>query len=389
MKNWKIGVRLGLGFTLVLALMAVMTVLGIWRLHSTAAAAQGITTEPLAKERIISDWLRLVEVGVRRTTAIAKSSDPSLGAFFAEESDRSTKRAQVLKKQLELQLNSEAEKAIWKDFQGVSAQYQEARDAVTRAKAEGRAEDANAALEKQFLPVANKYLDYVQQLLDMQRRSIDRSVDEIAEDEKNSRNLLLALGALALAMGAFCAWRLSVGITRPLHRAVAVTQSVASGDLTSDIEADSRDETGQLLAALKAMNTSLTQIVGEVRDGTETIATASGQIASGNQDLSSRTEQQASSLEETAASMEELTSTVKQNADNARQANQLAASASEVAVKGGSVVSQVVDTMASINASSRKIVDIIGVIDGIAFQTNILALNAAVEAARAGEQGRG
>ena len=169
----------------------------------------------------------------------------------------------------------------------------------------------------------------------------------------------------------------------------SIARTVASGDLTSRIEVRSSDETGQLLQALKEMNASLVNIVSEVRTGTDTIAAASGQIADGNLDLSSRTEQQASSLEETASSMERLTGTVKQNADNARQANQLAASASEVAVKGGSVVSQVIDTMGSINASSRKIVDIIGVIDGIAFQTNILALNAAVEAARAGEQGRG
>jgi len=154
------------------------------------------------------------------------------------------------------------------------------------------------------------------------------------------------------------------------------------------IETKTGDQTS-LLFAMKSMRDSLVHIVGQVRSGTDTIATASGQIAAGNMDLSSRTEQQASSLEETAASMEELTSTVKQNADNARQANQLAASASEVAVKGGAVVSQVVDTMGLIDDSSKKIADIISVIDGIAFQTNILALNAAVEAARAGEQGRG
>ena len=152
---------------------------------------------------------------------------------------------------------------------------------------------------------------------------------------------------------------------------------------------DSHDETGQLLQALKEMNDSLTSSISQVRSGVDTIATASNQIASGNLDLSSRTEEQASSLEETASSMEELTSTVKQNAENARQSNQLALSASEVAVRGGAVVSQVVDTMGEINDSAKKIVDIIGVIDGIAFQTNILALNAAVEAARAGEQGRG
>lgn len=178
-------------------------------------------------------------------------------------------------------------------------------------------------------------------------------------------------------------------ITRPLGQAVTVAKTVASGDLTSHIEVSSKNEVGQLLGALRDMNGSLVKIVGEVRAGTETIATASTQIASGNLDLSSRTEGQASSLEQTASSLEQLTATVKQNADNARQANQLTIIASDVAQKGGAVVAEVVDTMHAINESSKKIVEIIGVIDGIAFQTNILALNAAVEAARAGEQGRG
>ena len=178
-------------------------------------------------------------------------------------------------------------------------------------------------------------------------------------------------------------------IVNPLNEAITVANAVASGDLTSRIEVNSTNETGRLLQALKTMNENLVDLVGKVRMGTDQITTASGEIASGNSDLSQRTEEQASSLEETASSMEELTSTVKQNADNARQANQLAAGASEVAMKGGSVVGQVVQTMSSINESSKKIVDIISVIDGIAFQTNILALNAAVEAARAGEQGRG
>jgi methyl-accepting chemotaxis protein len=190
-------------------------------------------------------------------------------------------------------------------------------------------------------------------------------------------------------LGAFiCIW-LVRGIARPLARAVAIAKSVAAGDLTQVIHVRSSDETGQLMQALKDMNESLVRIVGEVRSGTETIATASGQIASGNMDLSTRTEQQAGSLETTASSMEQITSIVRQNADSADQANQLAMSASKVAVQGGTVVSEVVDTMGSINDSAKKIVDIIGVIDGIAFQTNILALNAAVEAARAGEQGKG
>jgi methyl-accepting chemotaxis protein len=178
-------------------------------------------------------------------------------------------------------------------------------------------------------------------------------------------------------------------VARPLTNAVAIARQVAEGDLTADIPSAHRDETGQLLDALKQMNGNLLNIVREVRQGTDTISTASAEIATGNMDLSSRTEQQAGALEETASAMEELTSTVRQNSDNARQANQLAVSASEIAQSGGQVVGKVVDTMGAINESSRKIVDIIGVIDGIAFQTNILALNAAVEAARAGEQGRG
>lgn len=195
--------------------------------------------------------------------------------------------------------------------------------------------------------------------------------------------LILILTAIGVS------YMVTRSITVPLADAVALARKVANGDLTSRIEVTSKNETGLLLAALRSMNEGLVKIVSEVRDGTELISTASQQIASGNADLSQRTEEQASSLEETASSMEELTSTVRLNAENARQANQLAAGASDVAVKGGEMVGQVVETMASINESSRKIADIIGVIDSIAFQTNILALNAAVEAARAGEQGRG
>jgi len=196
----------------------------------------------------------------------------------------------------------------------------------------------------------------------------------------------LFLGGILL----FICIQIARSITRPLNQALSIAKTVAAGDLTSRIELNnSGDETSQLLEALKDMTDSLTRIVAEVRQGTEAIATASRQITSGNMDLSSRTQRQAGALEKTASSMEELTSTVKQNANNAHQANTLATSAAEVATKGGMVVSDVVDTMNSINDSSKKIVDIIAVIDGIAFQTNILALNAAVEAARAGEQGRG
>jgi len=200
---------------------------------------------------------------------------------------------------------------------------------------------------------------------------------------------LLATLAIAIVFSGAMTYFMSRMIVRPLKAAIATAGRIAGGDLTSEIKIVGRDETAELLQALKDMNASLLKIVGEVRSGSEAIASGTRQIASGNADLSQRTEEQASSLEETASSMEELTSTVKQNAENSKQANQLALSASEVAVKGGQVVSEVVGTMSSINDSSKRIVDIIGVIDGIAFQTNILALNAAVEAARAGEQGRG
>lgn len=216
-----------------------------------------------------------------------------------------------------------------------------------------------------------------------------KSVSEAAAGSE--RATLLSVLAMVLGSGAAIAAGLVVSrsIVRPLGHAVKVAQSVAAGDLRARIHITSNDETGQMLAALKDMNASLVGIVTKVRSGAETISVASGEIAQGNLDLSNRTEQQASAQEETAASMDELTSTVKQNAENTRQANQLAASACEIAAKGGEVVQRAVGTMESITESSKQIADIIGVIEGIAFQTNILALNAAVEAARAGEQGRG
>ncbi|MFC7514873.1 methyl-accepting chemotaxis protein [Herbaspirillum sp. GCM10030257] len=235
---------------------------------------------------------------------------------------------------------------------------------------------------KAVTEAANAFMQY-------QEQSARKDYEKNLEIYVWVRNSCISGMVFAVLLGTcICVW-LVRAIARPLADAVDVARRVAAGDLSKDIVVTSSDETGQLLQALKEMNQSLVRIVTEVRGGTETIATASSQIASGNLDLSARTETQAASLEETASSMEELTSTVRQNADSAQQANSLAVSASEVAIKGGAVVSQVVDTMGSINASARKIVDIIGVIDSIAFQTNILALNAAVEAARAGEQGKG
>jgi len=229
----------------------------------------------------------------------------------------------------------------------------------------------------------------LEKLFSINSANTQKATGEVAATMKSAEIWVLAVGSLIIAFGLVLSWVITRAITRPLREAVEVADKVAAGDLTSAIQATGKDETGQLLSALKTMNGNLVNLIGGVRTNADTISSASQQIATGNADLSQRTEEQASSLEETASSMEELTSTVKQNAENAKQANQLAASASEVAVKGGTVVGQVVTTMSSINESSKKIADIISVIDGIAFQTNILALNAAVEAARAGEQGRG
>jgi methyl-accepting chemotaxis protein len=387
-----IGRRLSLGFAVILAILILNTGLGIYRLQGVAESTRSMMALPLAKERLISDWYRMVYAGIRRTTAVAKSADPALATFFAEEAKTATAFSQGLIKQIE-DLSTDQDKALMAELVATRKVYVGSRDGLMKAKAAGDAAEATRLLEQVYLPSAKVYEGMLQRILDHQRKEIDAAAVRIETVASDSRNLLALMALLVVAFGVAFAWWLTAGITRPINEAVALAERVAEGDLAdhSGHGADgySKDEPGKLLFALHRMSSGLVSIVSEVRAGTDTIATASSQIAAGNLDLSSRTEQQASSLEETASSMEQLTSTVKQNAENARQANQLAANASAVAQRGGAEVSDVVQTMASIDQSSKKIVDIIGVIDGIAFQTNILALNAAVEAARAGEQGRG
>jgi methyl-accepting chemotaxis protein len=387
--NLKVGTRLGIGFALVLFLSIVSTAIGIWNMRQIAASTQKMMETPLTKERLVSDWYAVLNAAAIRTSFIIKSADPSLTTTFAEEIAAGAKKGGGMQKALEPLLSSNEEQQMYKELKVLRDKFQQSKNAAMKIKMTDTPENAAHFYDTEFVPNTNNYQSKMLELLALQRKSIDRTGQEITRLYESSFELMMLLGALIVALGAVCAYLITRSITRPLNEAIKIAQTVAAGDLTSHIEATTKDETGLLIQTLKNMNDNLLQVVGEVRSGTDTIATATSQIAAGNLDLSSRTEQQASSLEETASSMEELTSTVKQNADNARQANQLAASASEVAVKGGTVVSQVVDTMGSINASSKKIVDIIGVIDGIAFQTNILALNAAVEAARAGEQGRG
>ncbi len=265
-------------------------------------------------------------------------------------------------------------------------------DAINKIVAEIQANQWDAAetgLIEEINPMYNKGQEDSKALGDYLTQRATNNTNMIADSVANMSYLMVGIILFAVIMAVLTGIMIIRSITIPLNHAIEVARRVANGDLRADVAVTQHDEVGALLNALKDMNGNLAHIVGEVRAGTESIASASGEIAAGNLDLSNRTESQASSLEKTAAAMEELTSTVKQNADNARQANQLAETASQVASKGGAVVSDVVNTMSEINDSARKIADIIGVIDGIAFQTNILALNAAVEAARAGEQGRG
>jgi methyl-accepting chemotaxis protein len=389
LSNMKIGQRLALGFAVVLALSIIITAISILKLKAMAEAAEQMLDQPIRKERLISDWSHNIGIAVIRTSAIIKSSDPSLAEFFAKNIEETNAKATKYMKDVEPLLTSPEEKATFAKMMSLRGPYAGGRAEAARLKSEGRVEEAMQVHYKVYIPAAEAYQASIQSLVALQRKRVDALRGQIGQIQDDSGRTMILLGILSVAFGAVCAWWLTRSITRPVQAAVALARRVAAGDLSSRRQASANDEIGALQDALADMNDQLLGLVTEIRSGSHAIATASSEIAAGNLDLSSRTEQQAGSLEETASSMEELTSTVAQNAGNARQASVLATSASDVAARGGAVVSQVVQTMASINTSSKKIADIIGVIDGIAFQTNILALNAAVEAARAGEQGRG
>jgi len=385
----KVGQRLSLAFALIMVLSATSLVIAIQRLSQVGESIRSMMNDPLTSERMVSDWDRIASVGIRRTAAVARSSDPSLADFFKQDQEEAAKKSSELQKALQTLMNSPEEQQLFKEIEDARKAWAEIRNEIVSLKKDGKSEDAMKVMTDKFTPASKIYQSKLEELLQNQRDQVNAFAKEIDSNYEASRNLLIALGVVALAFSMFLAWSLSSSITRPLTQANVLATQVAAGDLTVRIESSGRDEISTLLQSLHAMQASLVEVVSKVRVGSEGVATASSEIAQGNNDLSSRTESQASALEETAASMEELSSTVKQNADSAHQANQLAINASTVAVQGGEVVGQVVETMKGINDSSRKISDIISVIDGIAFQTNILALNAAVEAARAGEQGRG
>ncbi len=274
-------------------------------------------------------------------------------------------------------------------IEAIETKYAVVATEIVKNALAGNREAASKQIATDCRPLLVALVTAVEQAKQHISATSERDVAASLANNQSLRLQMFAAIALALVVAALLSAVMTRKITRPISRAVGIAQTVAGGDLSSRIDTSSNDETGQLFRALQTMQDSLVTVVSRVRTGSESVSTASAEIAQGNHDLSARTEQQASALEETAASMEQLNSAVRQNADNARQANQLAQSASTVAVQGGEVVGQVVETMKGINEASKKIADIISVIDGIAFQTNILALNAAVEAARAGEQGRG
>ncbi len=389
MNQLKISTRLAVAFAVMVLLLVALGAVGLVRSANQRAELKDVIDVriPIVKtlgalnDGVNEQAIQLRNLAIFTSDAIVKSATSQIAAAAAD--------VDAQYKTLTALVTSEKGKELMARMQQRRGDFQKLRDQYLTTLQQGQRDEALKLLEDQLRPAQRAYMAAIDEQFEFQsQRTVDAGARAEAAAVSLQRDVLIA-GALAIAIAIFLAITIIRSITRPLAQAVEAADRVASGDLSGQIVVQSKDETGLLLSALQRMQQSLVNTVSSVRQNAEGVASASAQIASGNNDLSARTEQQASALEETAASMEELGSTVRQNADNARAANQLAVSASTVAVQGGDVVAEVVETMKGINASSNKIADIISVIDGIAFQTNILALNAAVEAARAGEQGRG
>ena len=388
--NLKVGLRLGVAFGSILCITVAIVLYAQSRISALHQSAQRLATAEMEQQALVEEWATSIQLNWVRTEAALKAIDrgyvDQLEAAMAA-TDKAA--AQTQQRIIALLAQAPQAQALLDAIAKSGQAYQEQRDTVRHASSGGEP-DIAGMVDRDLRPRADAYL----QALDKLRAHMGTQVQAAQADNAAlaSQSLwLLGLATLAaLALGTLVAWQTTRSITLPLRQGIQAAENIARGDLSMRIAvAQQRDEAGQLLQALAHMQARLADTVAHVRQNAEGVATASSEIAHGNHDLSARPESQASALQQTAASMEQLGSTVRQNADNAQQANQLALNASNVATQGGEVVAQVVETMRGIHDASRRIADIIGVIDGIAFQTNILALNAAVEAARAGEQGRG
>ncbi len=387
LRNLRIGSRLAMAFSVILVFLIISIAVGVYRLNEIAKTTRQLATIDNEKLQLAVGWRNIIDLNWVRTQAAMYDGDPQHIDWWQKEMDKTSDAFNPSRKRLVELIESPEGKAILQEIDAARVAYRGPRDALVKRRKAG--ENVADALEKELRPLSETFSNLVLKLELRQKALYDASLANAEASASRAQAVMIGGGVAAVLLSILFATVLTRSIVSPLREAVDGARVIASGDLSRTITSTGRDEATELTTALQQMQQSLSSVVSQVRQGSESVASASTQIAQGNQDLSARTESQASALEETAASMEELSSTVKQNADNARQANQLAQSASGVAMQGGQVVSQVVQTMKGISESSRKIADIIGVIDGIAFQTNILALNAAVEAARAGEQGRG
>ncbi|MFG6441750.1 methyl-accepting chemotaxis protein [Roseateles sp. LKC17W] len=386
--------KLMLGFVLLAAVVLLVSGLAL----NSLGRANGRFTDYLQgvgeRERLVNAVRGAAErraVAARNLVLVTAAADRDAEKALVSRAHEDTQQTLAKLKQMLAKADDlgERDTALVADIERIEASYGPVALAIVGLALDGKRDEAITKMNTECRPLLAALLKATEDYLAYESQQAALRVQQAEHSYGRDRIVMLLVCAAAVAAAVGLGWVLSNAITRPLRRAVHLAEAVASGDLSSQIVVDSDDETGQLLAALKRMNDGLLEIVGRVRQSADSIATASQQIATGNLDLSSRTEQQASALQQTAASMQQMTSTVQQTAESSRQASQLASAATEVAGRGGDVVQRVVATMGEISDSSRRIADIIGTIDGIAFQTNILALNAAVEAARAGEQGRG
>jgi len=387
--NLKIGPRLGLGFGVVLVLMVIVAGLGFSRMQQVQERLEDVTSGTMVKIKLANtmrDSVRAAADSVRNLALLIDENpvEVDMQRIVAERKKYDDAAAAMAKL-----ANSDAGKALLTKIGEARQRSVPIIDKILALAKDQKNAEGTAVWRDELKPEEGKWLTMLEEMVQLQDSGAANAAIDARSAYQNTARTLLGLTLASIALSVVTAIWIIRAIVGPLMRAVTVTNAVAAGDLSMDIEAEGDTETAQLLFALRGMKDHLAGIVGGVRHNADKVASASTEIAQGNNELSARTEQQASALEETSASMEELNSTLKQNADNARQANELALNASSVALKGGEVVGEVVGTMKGINESSKQIADIISVIDAIAFQTNILALNAAVEAARAGEQGRG